>query len=931
MSVLYLTTAAFKVPPPVIPGHNGGITQIGVGAPGYQASYETLNIFKMCQGWSTINLNAAGNRDVDPNDLNADGYLTVINNGGVYSVMYIPTTTERPGIISNDYKVTWDGTGTIYCPSGTISSGSVSTSGFTFTPNTNRISIGISAGTNVTNLKVFHVDDEADVLAGKIWGKKFLERLVQLKPGRIRFMDWQTGNFGNCAQWKYRKPLTHACWAAAEPRKAINAGLTANTGDAYSNIGTFTDPYYGSGGPTDKQTIIVRWSATATGNNPTFNLNGTGALPILPPPVFAFTGSTHTGRPGLNRWSGLVFDAGLNSWIAFGSDTGSNYIDNGIPYEAMVDLCATVGAHPHFSTPYLAADPPTDLLSGAATYVRDFGPAWMKGCYEPPNETWNSAFYVTSYADVRQGIRNGVGKTYTNTAVSFTGSGTTGTSTLTFSDNAPPLGARISLGTYSGLSGFNGQDAYVTAVISPLVVTINRAPTAGTSPWTGSTTITPNAGDRHNWYGRATSLLGQSVSAVFSNNRTKYDFVCAVQTTTGFTGSATSAPRIDATGYVFTGGSAAYNWVTSGCTSTYASTSDYAKTQEMVWAYNLFKGGTTQPPLYVDGQGAASAPQNNAYLLACYQNWKTFFSTAPRNINKLTTYEGGYNADYYGTNLIASTNNTTVSSPISGISNAAQCVVTMATTSWPGSITTSGPALDNSCAGFMLAVHGLVAGPTALNCTLGTCTFSGSTVTRTNTFIAGQMVLFTSTGVLPTGTDFAKNLPLWVINPTGTTFQVAATKGGSAIAFTTTGQSGTHSVQSGWAVVSVSGNNVTLDVDTSNTTTYPPYVSGGTITYANARYMLNQLRYQGKLVTSSPGKATGLKGYTKDNINNFLAQTGGGFTAEYPSHYLLSMLSGRPDLTGDIGDGGEWGALEGVYTSLPSPIFDGNAEINAGI
>ena len=74
-------------------------------------------------------------------------------------------------------------------------------------------------------------------------------------------------------------------------------------------------------------------------------------------------------------------------------------------------------------------------------------------------------------------------------------------------------------------------------------------------------------------------------------------------------------------------------------------------------------------------------------------------------------------------------------------------------------------------------------------------------------------------------------------------------------------------------IVAVSGNDVTIDIDSSG---FGTYVSGGTATYVNSGAYINNLRAAGKY-------APNLRDFTLQNYNNFLAAGG-----EFPSCYLLA-------------------------------------------
>lgn len=106
----------------------------------------------------------------------------------------------------------------------------------------------------------------------------------------------------------------------------------------------------------------------------------------------------------------LVYDAGLNLWLKFGTVGTSNtrgYLDSGWPPELFVTLSALIGAHPYVNLPYLAADNGTaankllggtDWASSFASYVKNNGPAWMIPRFEGVNEApWNSGFFGSGY------------------------------------------------------------------------------------------------------------------------------------------------------------------------------------------------------------------------------------------------------------------------------------------------------------------------------------------------------------------------------------------------------------------------------------------------------------------------------------------------------------------------------------------------------
>jgi hypothetical protein len=376
----------------------GGRSQVNLNFLQIGGDYPFLNCLKTAQTWSLIDNSGTP----DPSTLDSDGYPTTITNSGVYTVFFVPSQAVRPG----KYVITWDGNGTIFCGmSNNPVSGSKTSRGgggrYVFSTTDSRFSVGISSigSPRITNLKVFHADDEAALAAGQVFGIKFKQRLAEANFGVIRFLNWQQGNSSNVTTWATRKPMSYVYYQGSELRPSLYAGLTTNVGAAYSATLARFDLV-------DKATVLVKFNAS---NNIacTLNVNGTGAIPILS----EYSGPLSTGGnsyPVGGNWQSiatLVYDATLHAWIKQGGDVAmaSTGINNGCPPELMVQLCAEIGAHPHFVTPHLAIDAATDYIANLASFCRANGPSWMIPRFEGPNELWNNAggFYQTSYAKAK--------------------------------------------------------------------------------------------------------------------------------------------------------------------------------------------------------------------------------------------------------------------------------------------------------------------------------------------------------------------------------------------------------------------------------------------------------------------------------------------------------------------------------------------------
>jgi hypothetical protein len=186
--------------------HNGGITQFNMGSVGYAGCFEFMNILKSSQRWSYV----SGSLSVDPADclFDSNNYPRAIPGGtnGLARKTYMTTQSERPG----NWVVTWDGGGTIFVDGGSTVSGSKTSANGTSnnryefsmsgSPTTDFLRYGVASVVSNTeyikNMKVYHIDDEAAIHSGSIFGTKFLEKLREANPGVIRFLGW-IGSEGN--------------------------------------------------------------------------------------------------------------------------------------------------------------------------------------------------------------------------------------------------------------------------------------------------------------------------------------------------------------------------------------------------------------------------------------------------------------------------------------------------------------------------------------------------------------------------------------------------------------------------------------------------------------------------------------------------------------------------------------------------------------
>ncbi|WP_143198390.1 hypothetical protein [Bradyrhizobium sp. AS23.2] len=620
---------------------NNGKTQINFNFPsGNSGEYPFLNFMKAGGTWRY----ASNNNMVDPRDHDANGYPTVVRNGGQYLVTFIPSQVSRPG----NYVLTWDGNGTVYIlGKNTPVSGSKSSTGgsgrYVFSTTETQLGIGIlSISTpRITNLKLFHAADEADIQAGKMFGPQFKAKLLQANIGVYRFLNWQYGNNSNLTTWSTRKPVGYVSYGGQELRASLCAGLTSNTGDDFAlNFGT--------GGPSDKQTVILQLNASK----------------IFPKTTVTF------GAGSVVVWK--AHGLGLNDPVGFGGSTlpapltssGNYYVCNVIDANTI-----QVSSTPRGANIALSGQASGDCF-GNRQPTLSLNSTTKIPLKDPSGNTLGTAnspvagLFATVVYDAALG-----------SWLTFGGGSATGSAGL--SAGVPPevcvqlcaeMGAHpyfvlpplaadpltdfaSSLATYIRDNGpawmvprFEGCNELwnFAAGFNQTVYAVAKANAYGWGP------------DYHNWMGKVMSVLGQAVSKVYSNNRSRYQVLCGVQTVLFSTLPIKSQdPRLTSAKFVSNGGSPAANWVTHVCCAQYIVPSVQGGLlnggpQEIVLATAFAAGDQSAPTTYVNSLAAGTGFANLASVANYYKNIATW--AAGLGVKKMCGYEGGYSPDY-GTNL----------------------------------------------------------------------------------------------------------------------------------------------------------------------------------------------------------------------------------------------------------------------------------------
>lgn len=145
---------------------------------------------------------------------------------------------------------------------------------------------------------------------------------------------------------------------------------------------------------------------------PTFNVNGTGAVPLRGLELTALTTNGRSNAPMyansgyVQQYGILTYDSVVGVWSKAGADQsiGSAYLINFWPPEIFLELCKAIGAHPWFVGHMYAMDPLSDFYIGGGgeqgllAYVAANKASWQVPIFEAPcNEYWNSNFPCTSF------------------------------------------------------------------------------------------------------------------------------------------------------------------------------------------------------------------------------------------------------------------------------------------------------------------------------------------------------------------------------------------------------------------------------------------------------------------------------------------------------------------------------------------------------
>lgn len=898
---------------------NGGLTQFNTTTPLVGNDYPWLNLVKASQAWS-YNSSPGSQPNVPIAELDDNGYPTEIVAGtnGVYTVFPMPINSQY----ALPWTLRWDGNGTldfgnlnISNPSGSLTS-TTGSGEYVFTRGDNNsglITFRITdsdSSNHVRNIRLCKSAYVARLDAGEQFDPDSLALIKSAKPGVVRSLGWggifMGTNESQITKWDSRMPKSYWSYGSQYNTGASYGGVTTNSGSDFSlSVSSFS--------LVDKAQVTLFWNTNAPqSGSTTINTATTSDQPI------SFPWTSH----GLAVGNAVCFgNSGAQPDPLVAAQTyyiiASGFSADSFEVSATPGGSAVLATSTAPSVSFQACSVPRLNINGTG-----FVP--ITGNTVPFSNNvfigYNTQLPATGLASVVYDATSGW---FWNA----NGGYISGVPPETFIDYCAEIGAHPHLVT-----------PYLSVEPTPSDFMIQWANYAtSTYPWMKPRTEPPNetwntgflstqyakAIGNHYWglldgaawdnaYAKWCSTIGQAMSAQYGNDRTKYSMVCGVQSSSAHD-NGLDADRLTASYYVSQdGGSPAYLWVDRVCTANYYSPSERYTCGELIdaFAYSVtYSGNPSQQATIANNYVATSSSTDTPFTLqwdvTAFTNLKNWAQGMPSGstVKGMTCYEGGYSPDYLAGDW---------STDITGATQADPCVLTLATTSQNSE--QSGMSGNPATVGMMLRTTSIV-GMTQLNCSSSHDSGGSNAFFTTNSatinwspanpLIVGQCVTFNSDSIFEDGINPLPQLnaapaplvagqPYYVVAVGSGTLQVSATKGGSAITITDTSNL-SASVNSGWMVTNVSGNSITIDV---NSLSFSAYSSGGQATYDNSQFYSNVLRQAGALSTQCGAMNTAL-------YNDLSSLSASGFVFEYPSNFLYT------------GTGTIWPVLNpGIYASL---------------
>jgi hypothetical protein len=618
---------------------NGGRSQGQSARPGLGNDFPFINLLKQASNWKGKNA-ANDGQVIAPSWLGTDGYPTAaafVGSGGMFQNVVLPPNTAVVSDTNNPMVVTWEGNSAINivnAASTTVGGSKTAVlNGYGFSDGkyhgryvwyptyaaagTYSFQFTITAITDyISDIKLYFLSDETDVLAGKMFAPQFLSVLRQAKFGIYRFMDWLFTNTNNVTTWDTRKPVGNPTWIDDEYRASLFLGTTTNSGNdfAITAPGSYVWPGYSGGAPVDKQTAHISFNDDATlvqnGTNSTLTVSS------ISPITFGWTTHPLSNGDMVGVSTGFIGGSPLG-----GTGAGTNYyVVNSTANSFQIALTPGGTAINGSGTPgtnIFVTKFPTLNLNGSGAYpLKGEGGAPLSSAALLPTKNGTKPLYGTVVfdADLQGWCLFG---------------GSTGTQSVGIKNSIPievclQLCQELGMHPSWALPQFtlDPMTDYATGLATyckdhnPGWMIPSYEP--GNEVWNPLTPITAyaynkawqhwqyTAFDWDNWYGKVLSTLGQAVADVhgLGNLGVTYDVLCGVQTDGGGLPLTSSTfDRLQARQYVAQAAaaqsgytkSAAYGWTSTILPATYVTPSMTTTPDEYLntWDYYVTNVGNS--------------------------------------------------------------------------------------------------------------------------------------------------------------------------------------------------------------------------------------------------------------------------------------------------------------------------------------------------
>lgn len=631
-------------------GLSSGSKRLQIGLAG---GYPFLNVLKTAGLW------AEGALFIPPNRLDANGWIT--SAAGQFGTQFsCPSQTERPG----QYVIKGEGSGEIAVSGGSFMT--VMDRGLGWRKTISMLDqkyatffIRKMGSQYIKNVRICHIDDEAALDAGQVFQTEYKNKIARF--GVVRFMDAHNTNTSNVINWADRTPVSYFSYG----------------------VPTFPSQYY-AGEIKQSLTNPLAYTASLSG----FTLVDKARIIGIPS---AATGFLNKLIVGITKGTNTVLDFGENHQFTDGMLVYVTVVGQSVFGTIAFDLSYTSSLVVSHTSTTITINLNTSASTG--TYAAKSGYACaiptlnVNGTGAIPIATnWGAPTSSPFAAKLVSTLHYDAGL---NTWCCHTTPA--GTNYFTGINGGWPPEICVQLcNEVSAHPWFNipvhsldaqGQVPMLPDYATQLAIYCKKNVAYGLKTifepsnevWNNGFPQTQYAYIRqwrrngrtelfgvHDWYGRATSQVGQLVSAVYENDRTKYSVICAFQTGAGIGGTVVN--RLTCPIYVgdTSNAKAAHNWVTHVCVAGYWQPGFFNQPYEVTLANN-YVAATGNPTLqaaivdeYVESSLATGASWKGNVsgalftipkALAYIQQFKTFCTKY--NL-KFTQYEGGYSPDYIG-------------------------------------------------------------------------------------------------------------------------------------------------------------------------------------------------------------------------------------------------------------------------------------------